>query len=75
MVPLDPTVVRSPVDGIVGHMAVEPFQSVALGDTLVVFEQLRIDNQIQVARENLSSAEEALRQARQGAARHGLRHL
>ena len=48
-------------------MAVEPFQSVALGDTLVVFEQLRIDNQIQVARENLSSAEEALRQARQGA--------
>lgn len=67
VVSLDPTVVRSPVDGIVGHMAVEPFQSVALGDTLVVFEQLRIDNQIQVARENLSSAEEALRQARQGA--------
>lgn len=67
VVPLDPTVVRSPVDGIVGHMAVEPFQNVTSGDTLVVFEQLRIDNQIQVARENLSSAEEALRQARQGA--------
>ena len=67
VVPLDPTVVRSPVDGIVGRMAVEPFQNVAEGDALVVFEQLKIDNQILVARENLSSAEESLRQAQQGA--------
>lgn len=67
VVPLTPTVVRSPVDGIVERMVVEPFQDVVAGDTLVVFEQLRIDNQILVARENLSSAEEALRQAQQGA--------
>ncbi|GAB1410558.1 hypothetical protein MASR1M90_17120 [Desulfovibrionales bacterium] len=67
VVPLEPSVVRSPVDGIVQRMAVEPFQSVAGGDTLVVFEQLKIDNQIQVARENLASAEEAVRQAQQGA--------
>lgn len=67
VVPLTPTVVRSPVEGIVERMAVEPFQNVAAGDTLVVFEQLRIDNQLLVARENLSSAEEALRQAQQGA--------
>lgn len=67
VVPLDPTVIRSPVDGIVQRMAVEPFQNVAAGDGLVVFEQLKIDNQIQVARENLASAEEAVRQAQQGA--------
>ncbi len=46
---------------------VEPFSHVLAGEPLVVFEQLRIDNQIQVARENLASAEEALRQAQQGA--------
>lgn len=67
VVPLEPTVVRSPVDGIVGRMAVEPFRNVAEGDVLVVFEQLKIDNQILVARENLSSAEESLRQGQQGA--------
>ncbi len=67
VVPLEPTVVRSPVDGIVQRMMVEPFSHVLAGEPLVVFEQLRIDNQIQVARENLASAEEALRQAQQGA--------
>lgn len=67
VVALDPTIIRSPVDGIVQRMVVQPFQDVGSGDPLVVFEQLRIDNQIQVARENLASAEEALRQAQQGA--------
>lgn len=67
VVPLEPTVVRSPVDGIVQRMVVEPFQNIVAGEPLIIFEQLRIDNQIQVARENLSGAEEALRQAQQGA--------
>lgn len=67
VVPLEPTVVRSPVEGIVQSMVVKPFQGVDAGDVLVVFEQIKVDNQILVARENLASAEEALRQAQQGA--------
>lgn len=67
VVPLDPMVVRAPVDGIVDRMIVHPFQIVAPGEQLVLFEQLKIDNQITVARETLNGAEEELRQAKQGA--------
>lgn len=67
VVPLDPMVVRAPVDGIVDRMVVHPFQIVSPGDQLVLFEQLKIDNQITVARETLNGAEEELRQAKRGA--------
>lgn len=67
VVALEPSVVRSPVDGIVQRMVVEPFDLVVPGQNLVTFEQFKIDNQIAVARENMASAEEALRQAQQGA--------
>lgn len=67
VVPLDPIVVRAPVDGIVDRMSVRPFENIQTGQELLVFEQLRIDNQIIVAKETLAGAEEALRQAKQGA--------
>ena len=67
VVPLDPTIVRAPIDGVVNRFHVEPNQDVSEGQLLVDFDPTTLDNRLEVARKALAVAQAEYRQASQQA--------
>ncbi|MDZ7788666.1 MAG: biotin/lipoyl-binding protein [Halofilum sp. (in: g-proteobacteria)] len=63
----DPTIVASPLDGVVREVLVEPNARVEAGDPLVRFEDLEARNRYEVARESLEVARSRYRRAQQEA--------
>ena len=55
--PLNPTLIRAPMEGVIDHFEVQPNQLVARDDTLVVLENTDIRNRLDVARKSLAVAE------------------
>lgn len=55
--PVNPTVIRAPLDGVVDTFFVQPNQPVATGDLLVSIENTDISNRLDVARKSLAVAE------------------
>jgi hypothetical protein len=68
IVPLEPTVVRAPLDGVVERIVVEPNQDVAAGQLLLTLDPTQIRNRLDVARKARDIAEAEYRQAAQQAA-------
>ena len=50
IVPLEPTVVRAPLDGVVERIVVQPNQDVAAGEVLLTLDPTQIRNRLDVAR-------------------------
>ena len=68
IVPLEPTVVRAPLDGVVERIVVQPNQDVAAGEVLLTLDPTQIRNRLDVARKARDVAEAEYRQAAQQAA-------
>ena len=68
IVPLEPMVVRAPLDGVVERIIVEPNQDVAAGQLLLTLDPSQIQNRLDVARKALDVAQAEYRQAAQQAA-------
>ena len=67
VVPLNPTVVRAPLDGVVDHFAVKPNAEVREGQALLELDPRAIENKLEVASKALAVAEAEYRQAAQSA--------
>ncbi|MFI5020219.1 MAG: efflux RND transporter periplasmic adaptor subunit [Alphaproteobacteria bacterium] len=67
VVPLEPTIVRAPIDGVVDRFHVEPNQDVSQGQLLVSFDPTQLENRREVALKALAVAEAEYRQASQQA--------
>jgi hypothetical protein len=67
VVPLKPTIVRAPLDGVVDHFAVEPNAPVTEGQTVLELDPRAIQNKLEVAGKALAVAEAEYRQAAQEA--------
>lgn len=67
LVPKDPSVVRSPMDGIIERVLVEPNQRVEQGDPLFEFDRVSLENQLEMARRALITRETEYRQRAQRA--------
>jgi Biotin-lipoyl like/HlyD family secretion protein len=68
IMPLEPTVVRAPLDGVVERIVVEPNQDVAPGQLLLTLDPTQIRNRLDVARKARDVADAEYRQAAQQAA-------
>lgn len=55
--PINPTLIRAPIDGVIANFYVQPNQSVASGDLLLDLENTDIANRLDVARKSLAVAE------------------
>ena len=55
LVPLDPSVIRSPLDGVVERMLVMPNQQVKAGEALFEFDRANVQSRLEVARQALAS--------------------
>jgi len=67
IVPLDPTVVRAPLDGVVERIVVQPNQEVTVGELLLTLDPTAVRNRLDVARKAREVAEAEYRQAAQQA--------
>lgn len=67
IVPHEPVVVRSPLDGVVGEVHVRPQQAVAAGDLLLTLDDLELRARLAVAQRDLEVAQAQYRQAQQSA--------
>ena len=67
LVPLDPAVVRAPLDGVVGRVLVQPNQRVSLGDPLLEFDRISLESRLEVARRALGTVQADYRQKSQRA--------
>ena len=67
LVPSDPAVIRSPLEGVLGAFYVQPNQQVEEGDLLFEFDEAIIRSRLEVARFALATAESEYRQAAQQA--------
>lgn len=65
LVPIDPAVIRAPMDGVVASFAVKPNASVKAGQLLFSFDQTILLSRLEVARQALSTAETEYRQTAQ----------
>lgn len=57
IVPIDPILVRAPLDGVIAEFHVRPNQTVNSGDLLVSLENTDITNRLDIARKALAVAE------------------
>jgi hypothetical protein len=57
VVPVDPALVRAPVDGVVEHIHVEPNQAVVEGQALFDLDDSQVASRLEVARKELSTAQ------------------
>ena len=55
LVPLNPSIIRSPLDGVVERVLVVPNQSVAQGQPLFEFDRAGMQSRLEVARQALAS--------------------
>lgn len=67
LIPLNPTVVRSPIDGIVDRILVKPNQRVHQGEGLFEFDKVSLENQLALAHQALLTAQAEYRQKAQRA--------
>ncbi|MCK9389195.1 MAG: HlyD family efflux transporter periplasmic adaptor subunit [Sulfuritalea sp.] len=67
LVPANPAVIRSPLDGIVDQILVQPNQLVKAGTPLVEFDRISLNSRLEVARQTLATAEAEYRQFAQQA--------
>jgi hypothetical protein len=67
VVPLKPTIVRAPLDGVVDHFAVQPNAPVKEGQLVLELDPRAIQNKLEVATKALGVAEAEYRQAAQEA--------
>lgn len=65
IIPDQPAVIRSPLDGVVDRIHVTPNQKVAAGQTLFNLDPSKIENQLEIAKRAREVAEAELRQAQQ----------
>lgn len=65
LVPADPTIIRAPLDGVVGTFHVKPNQLVKAGHPLFDFDDAPLRSKLEVAQQALTSAEAEYRQAAQ----------
>jgi len=56
LVPLNPSVVRAPLDGVVERILVSPNQSVRTNDPLFEFDRTNLQNQLNIAQQTLATA-------------------
>ena len=67
IVPAEPAVVRSALDGVVDRVLVRPSQTVAAGEVLVQLDPRRLQAQLQAAQIAAAATEAEFRQVRQSA--------
>ncbi|UCU92300.1 efflux RND transporter periplasmic adaptor subunit [Hydrogenophaga taeniospiralis] len=67
LVPLNPSVIRAAMDGVVGKVLVQPNQKVALGDPLFEFDRASLESRLQIARSSLDTVQAEYRQKSQRA--------
>lgn len=67
LVPANPAVIRSPLDGVVDTFHVQPNQPVTQGQPLFGFDESLIQSRLEVSRQTLATAEAEYRQAAQQA--------
>ncbi len=65
LVPANPEVIRSPLEGVIGAFHVQPNQRVKKGQLLFVFDEALIRSKLDVARQAVATAESEYRQAAQ----------
>jgi hypothetical protein len=63
LVPANPAVIRSPIDGIIGQFQVRPNESVKAGQPLFSYDEANLASHAEVAGQALASAEAEYRQA------------
>lgn len=71
LVPSQPVVIRSPLDGVIDHFDVQPNQPVAKGAPLLGFDEALIRSRLDVAQQALATAETEYRQSSQQALTDG----
>jgi multidrug efflux pump subunit AcrA (membrane-fusion protein) len=67
LIPLNPLIVRAPIDGVVDRILVEPNQQVEVGTPLFGFDSDALENRLDVAKKALATAEAEYRQRAQQA--------
>jgi hypothetical protein len=67
VVALQPTIVRTPLEGVVDHFEVQPNEQVEAGQLLLTLDPRAIENKLEVASKALAVAEAEYRQAAQQA--------
>ncbi len=65
IVPLNPVVLRSPVDGVIANVDVQPNQSVRTGQLLASLDPREVRSKLDVAQQALAVADAELRQAQE----------
>lgn len=65
LVPAHPRMVRAPLDGVIGEFHVRPNEAVKAGQTLFSFDEAPIRSRLEVARQELATAEAEYRQMSQ----------
>lgn len=67
LVPVNPSLVRAPVDGLIESFAVQPNQKVRAGQPLFAFDLALVRSRLDVAKQEVLTAQAELRQATQAA--------
>jgi hypothetical protein len=67
IVPLNPEIVRAPLEGVVDHFEVKPNDTVKEGQLLLELDRRSIENKLEVAKQAFAVAEAEYRQAAQQA--------
>lgn len=65
LVPANPTVIRAPLEGVVGNFLVKPNETVKVGQPLFNFDDAVLKSKFEVAQQSLSSAQAEYRQSAQ----------
>lgn len=65
LVPANPTVIRAPLEGVIGNFQVKPNETVKAGQALFDFDDAPLKSRLEVARQTLAGAEAEYRQAAQ----------
>jgi multidrug resistance efflux pump len=67
LVPLNPAVIRAPLDGVVEKMLVQPNERVVAGQPLFEFDRVSLENRLQLAQRSLDTVRAEYRQRAQRA--------
>ena len=65
LVPANPTVIRAPLEGVVGNFLVKPNELVKVGQPLFNFDDAALKSKLEVAQQSLSGAQAEYRQSAQ----------
>ncbi len=67
LVPLDPSIIASPLDGVIQKILVSPNDHVQAGQPLIEFDRISLASKLQVAQQELATAQAEFRQRSQRA--------